>query len=45
MTREFAWKSAARRYLALYRKIAPNATTPDVARDPVGATFSQVVAA
>ncbi len=37
MSREFGWDASARRYLSLYRKLAPQAAQPrvdDVARLP-----------
>jgi starch synthase len=45
MTRDFGWESPARRYFAIYRKLAPGAAEQDKAHDPAQVPSSEIAAA
>lgn len=45
MSREFGWEASARRYLAIYRKLAPDAADSDRERAAIGTVSSGVAAA
>ena len=42
MSREFGWQISARRYMALYRKLAPLAAERSIARATVAAGLAKV---
>ena len=37
MSREFGWTDSAQRYLAIYRKLAPNAAAPEIEINQISA--------